>query len=118
VTLAVMPNETAPQSRGFFVGAGYHLLALLERLEAVHLDCRKMREEILAAPVRRDESVALRVVEPLDRPSSHTRPSSIVFRVESCAARRCLDPPTTGMRPVNPTACRLSTTARAGRAFF
>jgi len=40
-----------------------HLLAIFERVEAVHLDCGEMREEILVAIVGRHESVALGVVE-------------------------------------------------------
>ena len=47
------------------------LLAFLQRLEALHVDRRKVREQVLAAVVRRDESVALRVVEPLDGSGCH-----------------------------------------------
>jgi len=45
------------------------LLAFLERLETVHLNCREMSKQILAAFIGRDESVAFRVVEPFDRTS-------------------------------------------------
>src|SRR6185503_6132452 len=48
-----------------------HLLVLLQALEARALDRREMREKVLAAAVRRDESVALRIVEPLDGSCSH-----------------------------------------------
>src|SRR5690349_15546029 len=48
------------------------LLAFLERLEALHVDRREMREQVFAAAVRRDEAKALCVVEPLDGTSCHT----------------------------------------------
>jgi hypothetical protein len=41
------------------------LLIFLQRLEAVALNLGKMREQVLAAAVRRDEPKALRIVEPL-----------------------------------------------------
>ena len=41
--------------------------AFFQRLEAVHLDGREMREEVFATVIRRDEPVTLGVVEPLDR---------------------------------------------------
>ena len=44
------------------------LLAFLERLESLHVDCREVREQVLAAVVRGDEPKALRVVEPLTVP--------------------------------------------------
>src|SRR5881394_3980329 len=47
------------------------LLALFQRLEARALDRGVMAEQILAAVVRRDESEALRVVEPLHGTGSH-----------------------------------------------
>src|SRR5687768_15347999 len=40
------------------------LLAFLERLESAHLDCGKMREQVFAAVIRRDEAVAFRVIKP------------------------------------------------------
>src|SRR5262245_56451922 len=48
-----------------------HLLILLERLEAAVLDRREMREEILAAAIRRDEAITFCIVEPLDRACCH-----------------------------------------------
>src|SRR5687767_4095830 len=48
-----------------------HLLVFLQALEARALDRREMREKVLAAAVRRDESVALRIVEPLDGSCCH-----------------------------------------------
>src|SRR6185369_17534755 len=47
------------------------LLAFLERLEARRLDRAVVAEEILAAVIRRNESEALRVVEPLHGTCSH-----------------------------------------------
>src|SRR5882762_649920 len=47
------------------------LLAFLEGLEALHVDRREVREQIVAAVIRSDEAVALRVVEPLDGTSCH-----------------------------------------------
>src|SRR6478752_10309999 len=41
------------------------LLAFLESLEARHVDCREMREQVFAAAVRRNESEPLGVVKPL-----------------------------------------------------
>lgn len=41
------------------------LLTFFEGLEAIHLDCGKMREQILTPVIRRDESEPLRIVEPL-----------------------------------------------------
>jgi len=45
------------------------LLAFLERLETIHLYCREMCKQILAAFIGRYESLAFRVVEPFDRTS-------------------------------------------------
>src|SRR5687768_2854584 len=47
------------------------LLAVLQRLEAGALDRAVMGEQILAAVIRRDESEALGVVEPLHGTCSH-----------------------------------------------
>ena len=41
------------------------LLIFLQRLEAVALNLRKMREQVFTAAVRRDEPKSLRIVEPL-----------------------------------------------------
>src|SRR3954471_1723311 len=48
-----------------------HLGVLLERLEPRPVDARVMHEEVSVTLVRRDESVALLVVEPLDRTGRH-----------------------------------------------
>lgn len=56
-----------------------HLLTFFEGLEAIHLDGRKVSEQILAAFIRRDEPETLRVVEPLDRTGCHTN-----FPCNSC----------------------------------
>src|SRR5690606_1952109 len=48
-----------------------HLLRFLQRAEALRADVGVMGEEILPAVVRRDESEALRVVEPLHGTCSH-----------------------------------------------
>src|SRR2546422_601749 len=46
-------------------------LAFLEGLEAGHVDRREMREQVLAAVVGRDETIAFRVVEPLHGACCH-----------------------------------------------
>src|SRR5919199_1610304 len=46
--------------------------ALGERLEALGVDARVVHEEVLARVVRRDEAVALVVVEPLDGSGGHS----------------------------------------------
>lgn len=48
-----------------------HLLAFLQRLEAIHGDSREVRKQILTALVGSDETEALRVVEPLNDTSCH-----------------------------------------------
>ena len=51
------------------LGALFHVkadfLAFLQRLEALGLDIGEVREEVVAAVVRRDESEALCIIEPL-----------------------------------------------------
>ena|SRR5690348_14630070 len=47
------------------------LLTFLQALEAIALDRREMREEILAAVGGSDEAEALRIVEPLDGTCCH-----------------------------------------------
>jgi hypothetical protein len=75
-------SRSAPVSGSLYVGGllalgslgdlETHLLAFLQRLEAVHLNCRKMRKQIFAAVIGRDETVALCIVEPLNRTDCHT----------------------------------------------
>ena len=48
-----------------------HTLVLLQRLEAVGTDFREVREQIVAAGVRRDEAKALCIVEPFDNTGFH-----------------------------------------------
>ncbi|CAI9006465.1 hypothetical protein EMIT0158MI4_60321 [Burkholderia ambifaria] len=48
-----------------------HLLAFLQGLEALHVDGREVRKQILTALVGGDETEALRVVEPLNDTSCH-----------------------------------------------
>src|SRR5262245_8552756 len=48
-----------------------HALTCLERLEPAHADRREMREQIFPFLVRRNETVTLGFVEPLDRTSCH-----------------------------------------------
>ena len=47
------------------------LLAFLQRLEAIHVDGREVREQVFAAAVRGDEAEALRVIEPFYDASCH-----------------------------------------------
>ena len=44
----------------------FHALRFLQRLETRALNLRKMREQVLAAIIRCDEAVTLRIVKPLD----------------------------------------------------
>src|SRR5215831_17622699 len=48
-----------------------HLVVLLEGLETRTLDSGEVGEQILAAVIRRDESEALCIVEPLDLACTH-----------------------------------------------
>ena len=48
-----------------------HFLVFLQRFEAAALDLGKMREQVFSAPVRRDKTKALRIVEPLYRACLH-----------------------------------------------
>jgi hypothetical protein len=48
-----------------------HFLVFLEALEAVALDCREVREQILAAAVGGDKAETLRVVEPFNGTCTH-----------------------------------------------
>src|SRR5918994_1909122 len=63
------------------------LLAVLQRLEAGALDRAVMGEQILAAVVRRDESEALGVVEPLHGTCSH-----VIHFLKYCCSRDCPSP--------------------------
>jgi hypothetical protein len=47
------------------------LLAFFERLEAVHVDGGKMREQVVAAIVRSDKTKTLCIVEPLNSTGCH-----------------------------------------------
>src|SRR5438045_861347 len=79
--LCFVRGVTAPRLQRLDVGRGRtllalrhvegDLLALFERLVAVHLDRAVMGEQILAAVIRRDESEALGVVEPLHGACRH-----------------------------------------------
>jgi hypothetical protein len=57
---------------GYFEG---NLLAFLEGFEAVHVDGGEVREQIFAAIVGRDETIALRVIKPFDGTSCHKNSS-------------------------------------------
>jgi hypothetical protein len=48
-----------------------NLLTFFEGLEAVHLDCGEVSEQIFAAVIRSDKSEAFGVVEPLDGTCCH-----------------------------------------------
>src|SRR5512135_137799 len=65
-----------------------HLLALFQRLEPRALNSAVMREEVLTAAVRRNEAVALRIVEPLNRTCRHVVP----FPEIEVFARGCPSP--------------------------
>ena len=54
-----------------------HFLTFFKGLEAVHLNCGKMREQIFAAVIRSDEAKAFGIVEPLDGTCCHKRLSNI-----------------------------------------
>ena len=48
-----------------------YALSLFERLEALHVDCRKMGEQILTTFIRGNETESLSVVKPFDDTSCH-----------------------------------------------
>src|SRR5438876_7146132 len=58
-------------------GFELHLGALGQRLEAAAGDLRMMDEQVLAAAFRRDEPIALRIVEPLDGSGCHVKNTSL-----------------------------------------
>src|SRR5687767_4217290 len=82
-------------------GLELHLRTLDERLEALADDVGVVDEEILAALVRADEAIALRVVEPLDCSGCHQR------HLASGAAKPSRGDPTVGLSPGRPTPFRL-----------
>ncbi|KGC40206.1 hypothetical protein DO73_5014 [Burkholderia pseudomallei] len=51
-----------------------HLLVLGQRLVSLTADFREMREQIVAARIRRDEAKTLGLVEPLDGTGIHKNP--------------------------------------------
>src|SRR5699024_3510428 len=70
-----------------------HALPLVEGAVAVHVDLAVVHEDVCAASVDLDESVALFGVEPLDRALRHTchllcRPSTIARRDRGAATSR------------------------------
>lgn len=54
-----------------------YFLTFFESLEAVHLDCGKVRKQIFTAVVRGDKAEAFRIVEPLDCTCCHKKRLSI-----------------------------------------
>src|SRR5918994_579687 len=58
-------------------GLELHLRTLGQGLEALAADAGVVDEEILASVLRRDEAVALRVVEPLDGSGCHMSYTSL-----------------------------------------
>ncbi len=48
-----------------------YLLTFFESLEAVHLDCGKVGEQILTAVIRSDKAEAFGIIEPLDGTCCH-----------------------------------------------
>src|SRR5690606_2179293 len=76
---ALLDDADVLRLRALGAGAGgvFHLVALVQALEARALDRAEMHEEVLAAVVRGDEAEALVTVEPLDRTCCHDAPSSM-----------------------------------------
>ncbi len=52
-------------------------LTFFESLEAVHLDCGKVRKQIFTAVIWGDKAEAFRIVEPLDCTCCHKKRLSI-----------------------------------------
>src|ERR1700691_3629418 len=67
------------QALGALGDVELHLLALLEAAETVRVDRRVVAEHVLASTVLRDESEALRVVEPLHCTGCHVAVFSFFF---------------------------------------
>ena len=71
-----------------------HFLAFLQSLEAIHLDRREMREQILSAFVWRDETETFRVVKPLNSTVCNTAsPNSFQQQLERVRKAQRLTPP-------------------------
>jgi hypothetical protein len=63
--------------------------ALLERPETIHLDGRKVREDIASALIRLDEAKPLGIVEPLDSACGHTASPTLVCCHFRSAGQTC-----------------------------
>jgi len=66
-----------------------NLLTFFESLEAVHLDCGKVGEQIFTAVIRSDESEAFRIVKPLDGTCCH---KSVFHLVTNHTSRKSKKP--------------------------
>lgn len=56
----------------------FHFLAFFESLEAIHLDCGKVSEQIFTTIVRCNETEAFGVVEPLNSTCCHNNLSNVL----------------------------------------
>jgi hypothetical protein len=74
------------------------LLTFFEGLEAVHLDCGKVGEQIFTAVIRSDKSEAFGIVEPLDGTCCHKSVFQIITNHTSRISKKLrvtLPPPKT-----------------------
>src|SRR3954447_5264483 len=67
-----LPDVRGLRSLGALGDLVLHLLTFREAAESLHLDGGVVDEHVLAAAIRRDEAVALRVVEPLHGTCRHS----------------------------------------------
>jgi hypothetical protein len=67
------------------------LLTFFEGLEAVHLDCGKVGEQIFTAVIRSDKSEAFGVVEPLDGTCCHKSVFQIITNHTSRKSKKPRD---------------------------
>src|SRR6185503_7477166 len=125
----VVPLDLADvRGRGAFLplrDLELHRFAFLEGAESLGLDCRVMHEDVLATVLGREETVPLRVVEPLHLPPGHIHSTSrkhetppdgatpptapqTLYPVRGCPmervilldiSSRCPDPPEKFMQP-------------------
>ena len=86
--LVIVLAGAATVSTAILLQVVAYALVLAERMHAAVLDGADMDEGVIAASVRRDEAVALAVVEELHSPDSHVRISFSGAEEPTPSARR------------------------------
>src|SRR5450830_161516 len=72
-----------------------HLLTFFQGLEAVHVDCGEMREQILTAIIRSDEAKTFGVIEPLNGTCCHKKNFQILTKHTSHKSKKLPAPSST-----------------------